>query len=689
MKNRWTVALLGASLAFASLALADDAKPQYGDFGFDQAGQDLSTKPGDDFFRFANGAWIDTAVIAPDKPSITLRLLAANRTEENIHQILEAAAAHAVHQPTTVEGKVGAFYKAFMDEAHVEQLGATPLKALLDDIRAAKTRSALATLMGRNNFEFSGAIFGVYLDVDLKDPEHYAAYLGQSGLTLPDRDYYLKPDFAKQKAAFESYVANILGQIGWNDPAGSAKAVVAFETALANASWTKEQQRDPIATYNKMTIADLQKLAPDFDWKAYLAAAKLGSLRTAIVAEKSAFPLIAKVFADAPIATVQAWEAFRTADDAAPFLPEAFVAAHFEFHAKTLTGQAELAVRWKRGVHAVSGGDYGAGGRDDYFGTMGWAVGELYTAKYFPPSAKAKITALVMDLKAAFHARLQKLDWMSPKTMQDALKKLETYVIKVGYPDKPRDYSRLTIADDDLVGDVRRTAVHAWDFYVARMNGPVDRGDWGMTPQTNDAYNGSLRDIVFPAAILTPPIFDAAADPAINYGAAGGVIGHEMTHGFDDQGRQFDATGRLRDWWAPKDAEIFKARAAMLGAQYSSYEPVPGAKVNGALTMGENIADLGGLTLALEAYHASLHGKPAPVLGGLTGDQRVFLAWAQAWRGKVRDDYVRRQVVSDPHSPRQFRVNGVVRNLDLWYDTFGVKPGDKLYVPPDKRVHIW
>ena len=543
--------------------------------------------------------------------------------------------------------------------------------------------------MGRNNYEFGGSIFGVNLDVDLKDPNHYAAYLGQSGLTLPDRDYYLKPDFEKQKAAFEAYVANILKQIGWNDPAGAAKAVVAFETGIANASWTKAQQRDPVATYNKMTIAELVKLAPNFDWKAYLAAAKLGSLKTVVVAEKSAFPLIAKVFADTPVETLQAWAAFRTADDAAPLLSKAFVDAHFEFHAKALTGQAELAVRWKRGVHAVSGGDYGAGGRDDYFGTMGWAVGELYTAKYFPPSAKAKITALVMDLKAAFHARIERLDWMSPKTRQDALKKLDTYVIKVGYPDKNRDYSKLVITDDDLIGDARRTAVHEWDFYVARMNGPVDRGDWGMTPQTNDAYNGALRDIVFPAAILTPPIFDANADPAINYGAAGGVIGHEMTHGFDDQGRQFDATGRLRDWWAPKDAEIFKARAAMLGAQYSTYEPVPGAKVNGDLTMGENIADLGGVTLALEAYHASLHGKPAPVVGGLTGDQRVLLAWAQAWRGKVKDDYVRRQVVSDPHSPRQYRVNGVMRNVDAWYAAFGVQPGDRLYVAPEKRVHIW
>jgi putative endopeptidase len=681
---------LGAVLAACSFALADDtATPQYGTFGLDLSATDTATKPGDDFFRYAGGAWLDKAVIADDKPSITLRLLAANRTEGQIHDILEAAAATAPHQPTSVEGKVGAYYKAFMDEAHVERLGAAPLNPLLAKIRAAKTRSRLAALMGANNFEFGGSIFGLFPDVDVKDPNHYILYLGQSGLTLPDRDYYLNGQFAPQKTAYEAYVADMLGLIGWSDPKGSAKSVVAFETAIATASWTKAQQRDPVATYNKMTVAELSALAPGFDWKAFLRAAKLPETKTVVVAEKSAFPAIAKVFAETPVAVIQAWQAFRTADDAAPFLSSKFVNSHFGFHGKTLTGQAALAVRWKRGVHAVSGGDYGAGDRSDYFGTMGWAVGELYTAKYFPPAAKAKIEALVLNLKAAYRARIEKLDWMSPATKADALKKLDTYVIKVGYPDTPRDYSKLIIRDDDLVDDVRAVARHAWLFYVARMNGPVDRSDWIMTPQTNDAYNGSLRDIVFPAAILTPPVFDPAADDAVNYGAAGAIIGHELTHGFDDQGRQFDATGALRDWWAPADADAFKARAAMLGAQYSAFEPFPGVHVNGDLTMGENIADLGGVTLALDAYRASLGGKPAPVLGGLTGDQRVLLSWAQAWRGKAREDFVRRQVVSDPHSPRQYRVNGVVRNIDAWYDAFGVKPGDKMYLPPEKRVHIW
>jgi putative endopeptidase len=686
--KRSAVLLFGAALTVASVALAEDAKPQYGAFGLDLAGRDIAIRPGDNFFRYGGGTWLDHATIPSDKPAITLRLLAADRTEMQVHEILEAAAAQAGHEPKTVEGKVGAFYKAFMDEARIEKAGAAPLDPLLARIRAMNSRSDVAALMGENGFELGGSVFGLGTDIDLKDPSHYAVYASQSGLTLPDRDYYLQANFAGTKAKLEAYAANLLGLAGWKDPAGSAKAVVAFETAVADASWTKVQDRDPVATYNKMSIAELTALAPGFDWSAFLKAAKFEKLQTIVVAEKTAFPKLAKIVADTPLATLKAWEAFRTADDAAPYLSKPFADAYFELHNKTLSGQAEQAVRWKRGVLAVSGQSDGST-RLETFGNMSWAVGELYTDKYFPPAAKAKIEALVGNIKAAFHARLAKLDWMSPVTKVEALKKLDTYVIKVGYPGHRRDYSNLTIHDDDLVGDVRAAARQSYDFYTGRIYGPVDRDDWSMTPQTNDAYNGSLRDIVFPAAILTPPIFDANADPAINYGAAGAVIGHELTHGFDDQGRQLDSTGALRDWWQPSDAATFKARAAMLGAQYSAFEPYPGVHVNGDLTMGENIADLGGVTLAIDAYHASLGGKPAPVLDGLTGDQRVLLAWAQAWRGKAREDFVRKQVVSDPHSPRMYRVNGIVRNIDLWYEAFDVKPGDKLYVAPDKRVHIW
>jgi putative endopeptidase len=680
-----SAALLGAACVTLS-ATADQPKPQYGAWGYDSAGADMKTKPGDDFFRHANGTWLDHAQIPADKPAVSFRLQMTDRTEARLHDMMEAASKKA---PTDLEGKMGAFYHAFMDEARVDALGAKPIASNLDAVRAAKTRDQLAALMGRTNADFEGSLFNLYIDVDLKDPKHYALYLSQGGLGLPDRDYYLSKDFAAPKAKYESYVAEILKLAGWPDAEKHAKDIVAFETKVADASWPKSEQRDPVKVYNPMRVAELEKLAPGFDWKGFLANANLGKLDRVIVGEKSAFPKLTAIYAATPVETIQAWQAFHIADNAAPYLSKAFTDAYFDMHDRTLSGQKEQKVRWKRGVFAVAGGDFGVGDRFGTYGTLGWGVGELYSAKYFPPAAKAKIEALVANLKAAYRARLQHLDWMSAATKVQALKKLDTYTIKVGYPDHPRDYSKVAIAGDDLVGDVRRAGEADWAFYTGRFFGPVDRSDWLMTPQTNDAYNGSLRDIAFPAGILQAPMFDAAADPAINYGAIGGVIGHELTHGFDDQGRKIDADGALRDWWTKDDAAKFEARAKMLGAQYDSFQPIPGVHVQGALTMGENIADLGGLTLALDAYHASLGGKPAPVIEGLTGDQRVFLGWAQAWRGKVTDDFVRKQVVSDPHSPRQFRVNGVVRNIDAWYAAFDVKPGEKLYVAPNKRVKIW
>jgi putative endopeptidase len=675
-------------LSAGAPGLAAD-KPLYGAWGYDIAGMDKSTVPGNDFFRYANGTWLDSHAIPADKPAVTLRLEMTDRTEGRLHDIMEAAAADAPHQPADLEGKVGAFYRAFMDEARVEQLGAKPIKPELDAVRKARSREALALLMGRNNSDFEASLYNFGIDVDLKDPNKYAVYLSQGGLGLPDRDYYLEKNFAPAKAKYQAYVAQLLRLIGWKNADARAKDVVAFETKIANASWTKVQERDLNAIYNPVNTADLHSFAPGFNWDVFLEQAGLGRVRRVIVVEKTAFPKLAAIYGTAPLETIKAWHAFHIADNAAPYLSKAFADAWFEMHDKTLSGQAQQRVRWKRAITPVSGDDFGVGARFGTFGTMGFGVGQLYTAKWFGPDAKAKIEVLVRNLLAAYRVRLQNLDWMSDTTKAEAIRKLDTYTIKVGYPDHPRDYSNLVITDDDLAGDVRRAGAFDWAFYSGRLNGPVDRSDWLMTPQTNDAYNGSLRDIVFPAGILQAPIFDANADPAINYGAVGGVIGHELTHGFDDQGRKIDADGKLRDWWTKDDAAKFEARAKVLGAQYSSFEPLPGLHVNGDLTMGENIADLGGLTLALDAYHASLRNKRMRKLDGLTGDQRVFLGWAQAWRGKVSDDYVKKQVVSDPHSPRQFRVNGPVRNIDAWYAAFGVKPADKLYIAPDNRVHIW
>jgi putative endopeptidase len=675
---------------FAAVAFAQPAgKPQYGAWGFDTDGADLKAKPGDDFFRYANGAWLDRVQIPGDKPAYSLRLAMTDLTEQRLHDLMEETAKKAEAKPTTIEGKVGAFYKSFMNEATVEKSGASGLKSILAEVQSAKTREALAALMGHQNADFHGGIFGVFVDVDIKDPKKYALYLGQAGLGLPDRDYYLKADFAEKKQKYQGYAAQLLRLLEWPEADKRAAEIIEFETKIAEASWTKTQQRDPVATYNAMSLAELETLAPKFAWRNFLGDAGFPKADRVVVAEKTAFPKIAEIFDKTSIETLQAWQAFNIADHAAPYLSKAFVDAIFEMRNKTLSGQAEQKVRWKRGVQAVSGGDYGAGDRYDRFGNLGWAVGQLYSAKYFPPAAKEKIEELVRNLKVAMHERIKGLDWMSEATKAQALKKLDTYNIKVGYPDKPRDYSKVEIRGDDLIGNVRRAGAADWAFYSARLPEPVDMADWGMTPQTNDAYNGALRDIVFPAGILQPPMFDANADPAVNYGAIGGVIGHELTHGFDDQGRKFDADGKLNDWWTAEDAKTFDARAKILGDQYSKFEPLPGAKVNGELTMGENIADLGGVVIALDAYHASLNGKPAPVIDGLTGEQRVFLGWAQAWRGKLRDDAIRRQVVSDPHSPRQYRVNGVMRNVDAWYEAFQVKPDEKLFIDAKARVRIW
>jgi putative endopeptidase len=666
----------------------ESGKTQYGKWGVDLTAMDRSVKPGDNFNLYASGAWLARTEIPADKPMASLRYVMSDVTEARLHELMEKAAAAAPPKPVTLEQKVGSYYKAFMDAERLETLGAAAIGPELTAIRAAQDRQDIAELMGRNNSDFYATIFNLGTDVDLKNTTRYAVYASQGGLGLPDRDYYLKPSFTSQKAAYQAYVARLLTLVGWPEPEAKAAAVVAFETRVAEASWTKAQQRDIERMYNPQTQTELVALTPEFAWHRFLQGAGLSGTDRLVVAEKSAFPPIAMIYQSTPLDVLQAWQAFTVADNAAFYLAKPFSQARFQFRDTVLSGQPEEQVRWKRAIRAVSGGDC-TGDRVDCFGNMGFGVGQLYTDRYFPPASKTKIEALVANVKAAMRARLERLDWMSPATKVEALKKLDTYQIKVGYPDHPRDYSALVIRADDLVGDVRRSAEVDWQFYTSRLNGPVDRTDWSMTPQTNDAYNGSLRDIVFPAGILQPPEFDPAADPAVNYGAIGGVIGHELTHGFDDEGRKLDSSGELRDWWTKADADAFESRAKRLGAQYSGYEPVPGVHINGDLTMGENIADLGGVNVALEAYHRSLNGKPAPVIDGFTGDQRVLLGWAQVWRGKVREDYVRKQVTSDPHSPRAFRVIGPTRNVDEWYAAFGVKPGETYYLAPDQRVRIW
>ncbi|HEX7759781.1 MAG TPA: M13-type metalloendopeptidase [Caulobacteraceae bacterium] len=649
--------------------------PTFGAWGLDLSGRDTGVKPGDNFYRFANGLWDDHQVIPQDKVRYgnfdKLSVLSENRTRE----LIEAAAAG--RSADNDAAKIGAAYKAFMDEARVEALDAKPLEHDLAAIRAAGSREALAALMGDGVHGFQAGLFDPGISADPKAPNRYAVFVAVGGLGLPDRDYYLQPAFADKKAKYQAYVAVMLGQIGWENPQGSAKAIVDYESQIAQASWSRAERRDRDKTYNPMTVAELQAAAPDFPWMPFLGKTGLGAVTRVIVPTNTAVPKVAKIYADTPVSTLQAWQAFHLADSAAPFLSKRFVDARFAFRNQELSGQPEQQPRWKRGVGFVNG-------------ALGESVGRMYVAKYFPAQSKAKAEALVGDLRTALAARIQRLEWMTPATKAKALEKLAKFTVKIGYPVKWRDYGAYQVTADDLYGDAERGAAYDWNYDLARLNGPVDKLEWGMTPQTVNAYyNAANNEIVFPAAILQPPFFDPHADMAVNYGGIGGVIGHEMTHGFDDQGRKSDGDGVLADWWTAEDAAKFKVQADRLGAQYSSYEPVAGYPINGALTMGENIADMGGLLLALDAYHASLKGKPAPVIGGLTGDQRVFLGWAQVWRQKQRQEAAIQQTKTDPHSAAQFRVIGPVRNNDAWYAAFGVKPGDKYYLPPEQRVKIW
>jgi putative endopeptidase len=663
-------------LALSSVSRADDAhQPQFPPWGFDLSGRDTSVSPGTDFYAYANGDYVKKLVIPPDRSRYGAFDKLQELSESRLHAILEAAAHD--RNATGEEAKIGAFYRAFMDEKRADALGAKPLAPELRAIRQASSRSQIAALMGRAPETFYASFFDIDAQVDEKDPDHYAVYVGQSGLGLPDRDYYLAPDFAAKKAKYQDYVAKILALARWPNAAAEAKAIVALETRIAEVSWTRAERRDPTKTYNPMSQAQLAAAAPGFDWTAFFRGADVGSAKQVVVAENTAFPKIAAIFASTPLKTLKAWEAFHVTDSAASFLSAPFVEARFDFRNKTLSGQQEQRPRWKRAVGLLDA-------------DIGEAVGKVYVAKYFPPESKAKMEALVTNVQKSLAARIERVSWMSDATKARALKKLSMLTVKIGYPVKWRDYSRLSISAHDLAGDVERASAFEWRRKINRLNQPVDKTEWEMTPQTVNAYyNPTRNEIVFPAAILQPPFFDPNADPAVNYGGIGGVIGHEMTHGFDDEGRHFDGTGRLADWWAPEDDAKFVAQTKRLGEQYSAFEPIAGAHVKGDQTMGENIADLGGLLLGLDAYHLSLNGQPAPVLDGLTGDQRVFLGWAQVWRGAIRPDALRQQLVSDVHSPEIDRVNGVVRNIDAWYDAWGVKSGDPLYVAPDQRVRIW
>ncbi|MBV8495227.1 MAG: M13 family metallopeptidase [Gammaproteobacteria bacterium] len=648
-----------------------------GEFGIDLSARNPAVKPGDDFFAYANGTWYDAFTIPPDKPWYGSFNKLDDLSKDRVREIIEhAAAAHAA--TGTPEQQIGDYFAAFMDEAAIEANGLAPAQPDLDRIAAARTAADIARLFGEPGF---ASLFDVQLPPDFKNTHRYSVFITQSTLGLPDRDYYLKDDakLKELRTAYVAYIAQMLALGGVNaaTAAQQAHAVMAFETEAARAQWSLERRRDMSAIYNPRSKPQLLAFAPGFPWQEFLATLNLGAREDLVLGELSAIHDLGALFAQTPPATLRAFLTFHYLNSHAAYLPKRFDDAHFAFYGQAMRGQPQQRERWKRGVDAVDA-------------AIGETVGRVYVAQYFPPESKAKMQQLVADLRAALSERIDALDWMGPETKTRAHEKLAAFTTKIGYPDTWKDYSALVIRRDDLIGNVRRAAEWHWNYQVARLDQPVDKSEWDLTPQTINAYYNPLNnEIVFPAAILQPPFFDPNADAAVNYGAIGAVIGHEIGHGFDDQGRKFGPDGSLEDWWTPKDAEVFTARTARLIKEYSAFEALPGLKVNGAATIGENIGDLGGLNMAYEAYHISLKGQPAPVLGGLSGDQRFFLAFAQVYRTKYRDGLLREAVLSDVHSPDNFRVNGALPNVDAWYQAFDVQPGDKLYLKPEDRVRIW
>lgn len=693
MKSRFKVSVAAGALIVAvaigactkktptdtatSAVTVEAPKTAYGTWGVDTTKGDPAVRPGDDFARYANGKWLDTFEIPADLPGFVSFTKLRLDAEGDVKAIVEEVAAKQ-SEPGSLEQKVGGYFKSWMDLEKANALGAAPLKPHLDKIYAASTRAELMKFFGSIHHQ-GPAGFGVIPDP--ADTTRYIAFVGQAGIGLPDRDYYLKTDgkFPAYRDAYKAYIAKVFELAGIAGGAEKATAILAFETRIANVHWTQEDSRNIQKIYNPMSADQLAKLAPEINWGVIFADLGLSSAPTYLVAQPSAIDKEAEIFAAADPAFLKDWLAFHFINANAQYLSAGFDTASFEFFSKTLRGIPEQRERWKRGINQIDA-------------SLGEAVGKIYVERHFPPANKAAMDALVKNLTDAFRERLENNEWMDEATREQALLKLSTFEPKIGYPSKWTDYSSLSIGDS-LLDNALALAEFGWRDQIKDLGKPVDREKWPYPPQTvNASYNPLLNQITFPAGILQPPFFDPNADAAVNYGAIGAVIGHEIGHGFDDQGREFDEKGRIRNWWTQAANDAFKQKTDKLGAQYDSYEPLPGEKISGQLTMGENIGDLGGLQMAYAAYHRYLDqtsGGVAPVIDGLTGDQRFFLAWAQVWQGKYREDELRQRLETDPHSPPYYRINGVVRNLDAWYEAFGVTAGDDLYLPAEERVRIW
>jgi putative endopeptidase len=639
-------------LAVAALALGPAAGAQPLALGIDTTAMDRAVRPQDDFFRYVNGRWLATFEIPPDRSRYGSFDALGEKSRRDVRAIIEEAARGGFADDPDA-ARIGAFYTAFMDSAAADRLGVAPVQPDLARIDALGAHGDLPGYFAHTLRDFGNAPLGV-----------------------PDRSYYLDESFASQREAYLTYLGRLFELAGRPDPAGEARQVLEVETALAGIQWTRVQNRDREATYNKRATADFSAAHPSLAVADYL---RLGGLRvdSVIVRQPTYFRALDSLVTTLP---VEAWKAYlrgRLLDGTAPLLSSDFVTAHFEFNGRTLAGQPALAPRWRRAVNAVNG-------------AMGEAVGRLYVARHFRPESRARMDRMIANLREAFRRSIEELDWMSPATRAEALDKLDKFTPKIGYPERWRDYAALEARPGDLVGNARRGAAFGFAYNAGKLGRAVDRGEWGMTPQTVNAYyNSTMNEIVFPAAILQPPFFSAEADDAVNYGAIGAVIGHEFSHGFDDQGRRSDGDGNLRNWWTDEDAAEYTRRASAIVAQYGGFEPLPGEHVNGELTLGENIGDLAGLTMAYRAYRLSLAGQEPPVIDGLTGDQRFFLGFAQVWRIKHRDEYLRQLLRTDSHSPGEYRTNGIVQHLDAFHEAFGTQPGDGMWRAPEDRIRIW
>jgi putative endopeptidase len=644
--------------------------PTYGTFGFDEAGMDRSVAPGDDFYQYADGTWAKNTPIPPDKATYGIASVLDDLSRSRTREILE----QAKNDPRS---KIGNAYASFLDTAAIESKGLAPIAPWLNRIRGLQSKAGYAALVAEAVRDGIGGPVAAFVNQDAREPNQYALNVVQSGLGLPDRDYYLRddPKLAQTRIDYQRHLERMLTLAGEGGAAARAAAIVAYETELARAHWNRVESRDATKTYNKMNVAQLVSDAPGFDFTTYFH--DIGSpVQTVIVAQPSAIKGIAAAVTAAPLQVLKDQLIVRSLDRYASVLPKAIDDENFAFYGTILSGTPQQEERWKRAVSFTSR-------------ALSDEVSKIYVARYFPPATKAAADQLVHNLIAAMDRRIDKLTWMSPETKVAAHTKLAAFTPKIGYPSRWRDFSGLVIHRDDAFGNALRSARFEHEYNVGKLGKPIYRWEWGMTPMTINAYaNFGMVEIVFPAAILQPPFFDPKADAAVNYGGIGAVIGHELSHHFDDQGAKYNREGRLIDWWTPQDVKAFNSRLDALEAEYNAYEPLPGLHVQGRLTMGENVADLAGLTIAYDAYHASLGGRPAPVLDGFTGDQRFYLGWAQAWRQNYREANLRQLLLTNPHSPSHLRAD-IVRNLDPWYAAFNPKPGQKLYLTPEQRVRIW